>query len=87
MKCQTLLFGGKSVIHFESDGGWKGGGLKRETRSGGGGAKRETRLGGCQHFLSDDTLFKFHFLERQRRNKVKVGRKVHKRSSHSVWSI
>ena len=51
----------------------RGGGLKRETRSGGGGAKRETRSGGCQHFLSDDTLFKFHFLERQRRNKVKVG--------------
>lgn len=74
LKCQTLLFGGKSVIHFESDGGWKGGGVKKGNSFGrGGGAKRETRLGGCQHFLSDDTLFKFHFLERQRRNKVKVG--------------
>lgn len=50
LKCQTLLFGGKSVIHFESDGGWKGGGGKKGNSFGRGGGKKGNSFGWVSTF-------------------------------------
>lgn len=50
LKCQTLLFGGKSVIHFESDGGWKGGVKKGNSFGRGRGGKKGNSFGWVSTF-------------------------------------